>query len=293
MSFAARSARQEKVKFATVYDTVLGYLQDRERTKTLRPDEAEVLHFLRHNPLASIPYEYTKEYNNQPVDIRFDAARKLHYTLMDGKKLYFNKNMTPYDITRAVRALNIEQDPRSPHRYLTPDFHITPGSVFVDVGAAEGNLSLQVVEQAKKIYLIEADPSWRTALEATFEPWKDKVTIICKYASYRNNAEEISVDKIFEQEQQIDFIKIDVEGAEEQVLNGAVNTINNSKGELKIALCTYHKQPDAERFSAKLNGLGFNVAFSYGYMLFYYNDSKQEPPYLRKGLIRAYKTNHS
>lgn len=283
-----RFQKQERVIYGNIHNTVLSYLEDCERNNTLKDDQKEVLSFLKSNFITAIPYHYTSKYSIEKIPVHYDSPKKLHYTLIDNKKLYWNPEMTPYDIERAMRALNIEQDPQSPHRYLTNDFKVDKGSVFIDVGAAEGNLSLQVIESVKKVYLIEANPTWRRALEATFEPWKEKVTIITKYASDKVSDNEISVDSIFEKEKKIDFIKIDVEGAEDKVINGALNTINNSS-ELKMALCTYHKQHDAEKFSGVLKNLGFSISLSDGYMLFFYDIAAQEPPYLRKGLIRAVK----
>ncbi|RYZ94417.1 MAG: hypothetical protein EOP47_27885 [Sphingobacteriaceae bacterium] len=195
--------------------------------------------------------------------------------------------MTTYDIEKACQALFVEQHDKSPHQYLTDDFTVPDNAVFVDVGAAEGNMSLKLVEKAKKVYIIEADPTWRPALEATFEPWADKVEIICKYASDTSNANEISVDSLFEKEGRIDFIKIDVEGAEEKVIHGSVNTIKSSANTLKLALCTYHKDGDAEKFSQLLKSYNFKISFSDGYMIFPYSETYPKPPYLRKGLIRA------
>src|SRR5690606_28226776 len=92
---------------------------------------------------------------------------------------------------------------------------------------------------------------------------------------------------IFEKEQRIDFIKIDVEGAEEKVINGALKTIKSSKNELQVALCTYHKDGDDKKFAHMLQELGFHVNFSDRHMIFLYSEAPLRPPYLRKGLIRA------
>lgn len=37
------------------------------------------------------------------------------------------------------RYILLEQDEKSPHRYLTSEFDVSEGDVVVDVGVAEGN----------------------------------------------------------------------------------------------------------------------------------------------------------
>src|SRR5690606_2078608 len=199
---------RERSKFAPIHKDVVAYLEKKKQAGGLDESESEILSYLDTHSISPIPYPFADKYEQQPVKIFTDREKQLKYVLFEGKKLYFHAGMANYDIQRAVTALYVEQDPASPHRYLTDDFSLPENCVFIDVGAAEGNLSLQVVEKAKKVYVIEANPAWRAALTATFEPWKDKVEIICKYASDKNNEQAINVDSIFEKEQRIDFIKI-------------------------------------------------------------------------------------
>ena len=90
----------------------------------------------------------------------------------------------------------MEQDLRSPHHYLD-SIEEVKGKTFVDVGSAEGFTSLEVIEKASHIYLFEQDTLWIEALNATFEPWKDKVSIIPKYVSNNNSEQEITLDTFF------------------------------------------------------------------------------------------------
>ena len=66
------------------------------------------------------------------------------------------------------------------YHYFNNNKDVT-GKVFVDVGCAEGYSSLEIIEEAKHVYLFEQNESWLEAIRATFEPWKDKVTIVQKY----------------------------------------------------------------------------------------------------------------
>ncbi len=62
--------------------------------------------------------------------------------LQDGKRLYFKKRWSENRIKRAYSDLMKEQDPESPHRYLTESFTIGENDVLADIGAAEANFSL-------------------------------------------------------------------------------------------------------------------------------------------------------
>jgi hypothetical protein len=96
----------------------------------------------------------------------------------------------------------------------------------------------------------------------------------------------ISLDSYFDG-QKIDFIKIDVDGAEHSLLKGAKNILSNGDP-LKVAICTYHNQNDEKEFDAILKAYGFKTSTSPKFMLFHYDDNIKEP-YLRRGVIRAEK----
>lgn len=251
-------------------------------------DIKEVISYLRQNPLSVFPYPFTNNYSSANIKVYYDEQlNNLPYVMHEGKRLYFRRDKKEYKIMREYNFLMLEQDANSPHRYITDTFKIKEGEVLIDIGSAEGNFSLSNIEKIKRLYLVEADPGWIEALTATFAPWKDKVTILNKYASDINDDKSISLDALLQHEEKVDFIKIDVEGAEQQVLAGATTVINNNKG-LKVALCTYHKQEDAELFAEILTSKRFKIEFSNGYMIFINGDkSLFKPPYLRKGLIRA------
>jgi hypothetical protein len=158
------------------------------------------------------------------------------------------------------------------------------GDILADIGVAEGNFALGAVEKAKALYLFETDKEWIEALNATFEPWKEKVHIINKFVGEKINSNQTSLDEFFKDEP-VTFLKIDVDGAEAKLLKGC-DRILSQQSPLKIALCTYHKQNDEEEFTKLLSDKGFCVTPSDGYMLFY-TDKKIKPPYFRRGLLRA------
>ena len=131
-----------------------------------------------------------------------------------GKGSILKKRWGEKRIKRAYSDLLREQDINSPHRYLSESFNPGNDDVVADIGAAEGNFSLSVIEKVKKIYLFEYDQEWIEALRATFAPWAEKVEIINKYVSDYNDESHIRFDTFFEMKKDITFLKIDVDGAE-------------------------------------------------------------------------------
>lgn len=250
----------------------------------LTNEHRQVIQYLRNNPIYVFPYSFRYKYKPNQVKVHYDEKRDLRYVLMDGKRLYFKRSLDDVKIQKIYSSLLTEQDIDSPHRYLVNDFQVSEKDVVVDVGAAEGNFSLSIIEKAAKVHLFEADPEWAEALNATFSPWEDKVVIINKFVSDRTADNHIRLDDYFNSTP-VDFLKIDVEGVELSVLKGA-GSILSGKRSLKIALCCYHKQEDAELFEVTLKQFGFAVQFSKGYMIFYH-DKTIAQPYLRRGLIRA------
>lgn len=249
----------------------------------------EIVGFLNKNDLTVFPYEYTKKYKMENIACYTDKASRLPYVVWEDKKLFFKEGTNTLKMKKLVIALQMEQDEQSPHRYTVNGFDVEKGDVLLDVGAAEGNFSLSNIDKVSRAVVLEADESWMKPLEMTFRPWSEKVEIIAKYVSDKDSEKEITIDSIRRKSGKVDFVKIDVEGAEEQVLNGAAMTIKEEPA-LKLALCTYHKQGDAQKFGSLLTQKGFDISFSDGHMIFFY-DKNISAPYLRKGLIRAIRKN--
>jgi len=253
----------------------------------------EEISFLKeNNELEVFPYKNIKSLDNVICD--YDHQKKLVFVLHNEKKLFFPKISTIEDATRAYRyyiekenILGGNYSTKSPHQYLTDTFNVQEGDVVFDIGASEGLFVLDVIEKVKKVYLFEPEIKWLEPLLATFEPWKDKVVIIRKFATNVDSRNEIQIDSLIT-EKDLDgiFIKIDVEGYESKVLEGATKIL--SMKNIRIACCTYHKQHDAQEFDIFFKKNGFETEFSDGYMLFYW-DRLIEQPYFRNGIIRARK----
>lgn len=251
-------------------------------------DIKSAVQYLQSNKISVFPNNFQNNYLNLDIDVISDLSTGLKFVIHNGKKLYFKRAWDEITIREYYRSLIIEQDSNSPHLYLTDSFSVDRGSVFVDIGAAEGIIALDVIDDASKVYLFEVNPDWIEALNATFYTWADKVVIINKYASNVDSLNSVSIDNYFTGRETPNFIKIDVDGAESLVLDGCKNILNSASN-IKVVICTYHKQGDAALFSTHFTELGFSVEFSKGLMLFYCDTTKLIPPYFVKGVLRAFK----
>ena len=227
-------------------------------------------------------------------NIGYDMDNELFYGIYGGKKLYLSKEFDTKE--KAIRYLEImiaEQSEHSPHKYLTTEFNVDNEDIVFDIGCADGNFALSIVDKAKEIYLFEMEEAWEKPLQLTFAPYMDKIHIIKKYVSKNSNLNNVSLDD-FCKENDINFIgmlKMDVEGAEEEVLLGAKRLLQGNRIR-KIAMCLYHKLKDEQNLGALLPN--YKKTTSEGYMLgaiMWCQDIKEvlesTPPYFTRGIMRA------
>lgn len=262
----------------------------------LHKDEAnqyrDELRYLK-NAHAMAPFLYPQIKKINPPVSGYDEKHELSFVVHNNNRLYFPKGWSPESAGNAYRNY-IEREnllgggytEKAPHQYITDSFHVEQGDIIVDAGCAEALFALNSVEKAKHIYLLEADSIWLKPLQATFAPYKNKVTIIPKILSGEISENSITLNSLFNKySNESFFIKMDIEGAEESVIQESKEFLT-SQNKIKLACCTYHRARHAETISSLLKDLGYTFEFSNGYMLFPL-DKNQQPPYFRKGLIRA------
>ena len=239
------------------------------------------------NPFSYVfPYSFVFDYDYNQIKVYKDEKKGLFYVLHKGKRLYYSKDyLTEASVKLNYNSMSIEQDEKSPHRYLNDHFTVEENDVVIDIGAAQGNFSLDVIERTGTLYICETDVNWIEALNATFEPWKEKVHIINKFVSNVDNDKCATLDGLMG-DNPVNFIKMDVEGAEMLILERSEKVFNNNPS-LKLAICTYHGKKDANAIERKLSENKFNCSFSNGYVLFL--NRILTPPYFRRGLIKAQK----
>lgn len=247
-------------------------------------EQMEAIAYIRRKGAHYFPYSFIEKYNPERVKVYADEGCGLKYVLHNEKRLYFARATSAFNIQRIYTNLLYEQDCKSAHCYQTDTFKVEDGDILVDVGAAEGIFSLTVIEKVKKVYIFEVEERWLEALNETFRPWREKVEIICKYVSDTDSQQTAKLDTVLRDvEKESLFLKLDVEGAEKLVINGANEVLTSDNHKIKAAVCTYHNQADHKELSHIMTGLGYMISTSPGYMLF--KQQNLEPPFLRRGLI--------
>lgn len=280
--YRKRNLKREK----KLLEEIIGFL-DSPKNTFAKNETDKISHFLKNNGIHVFPYEFSLKYKAADIEVFHDEKYKLNYVFHGGKKLYFKKNWSVESVKEKYSFLLNEQDPESAHQYLSAKFTVEPDSVLVDAGVAEGIFVLPFIDKIKHAYLFETDDEWIEALNATFADYKEKVTIVHKYVANKDDEMNVKLDTYFKKDAKIDFIKIDVDGAEQELLNGAKEILSR-KEPLKIAICTYHNQNDEKDFHSMLSQNNFKISTSDNYMLFYFDENFKEP-YLRRGIIRAQK----
>lgn len=237
--------------------------------------------FLKDYGYTHYPYEFAGKYMTMPIDVKEDKEKKLFYVMHRGnKKLYYPRSYGKEMVEKNYRALLIEQDLEHAHHYVDSSEEFV-GKTFLDVGSAEGFTSLDAVEYVRFIYLFEFESKWVEALNATFEPWKEKVVIIEKYVGSKNDALNITLDAFFKDKPKDNlFLKIDIEGAECDALQGAEGLFAEATN-LDFAICTYHRRDDKKNISAYLDQKRCTYSLRDGYLYVRHR--------LRTALIRGYK----
>ncbi len=227
-----------------------------------------VISYIKKNGLNIFNYDFSEKYKKLKVDVEFDESVNMFFVVHNGKRMYMSKTYdTKEKVENYYRSILLEQDDKSPHKYLCNGFDVENGDVVVDVGVAEGNFSLDIIDKASKIFMVEADENWIEALKITFKDYNDKVVIVHGFASSYDESKFMTLDSIIDTP--VNFIKMDIEGNEWDALQGAKKLIERSD-KLKCAICSYHSDFDQTLVENSLDNVGVHHYVSKGYMWFPY-----------------------
>jgi len=161
-------------------------------------------------------------------------------------------------------------------QYSIPECHVEKGDIVLDCGAHIGSFSYIASKKASLIFAFEPTPLIYHVLKKNIRLWRIKNIILIKKAVYldRRNCDFfvdfmrtdgstlskerakilsqpklikvkcISIDNFVKERRlkRVDFIKMDIEGAEIEALKGAKNTIKKFKP--RMAIAAYHFQGD-------------------------------------------------
>lgn len=247
----------------------------------------DILRYLEQNEL-SVFNQYV-ETGKEIREVYWDNIENMPYVMFEDKRMYY-----PYDYEfmtvdgkKVLIDLLSEQQPTSPHLYIKDDIKVDIGDVIADAGVCEGNFALKYVEKASKIYLFECDPKWIKSLEKTFEKFKDKIEIHRDFLGrghmvrVNGRDRETSLDSVIDG--RLDFLKMDIEGAEVDALIGARKTLINNN--VKCAICSYHRMCDELAISDLLKAYGYKTTYSDGYMVLPWDVDIWNNPEFRRGIV--------
>lgn len=259
----------------------------REYGNSTDPAVREVLAYLRAHPSDELPlgmtppYDWVHQYLPEAVPVEQDAASGMWVASVNSHQIYFPRTISLHGVQRAACLARMEQDPRSPHCYIGGRQTIDPGDVAVFVGASDGIFCLSQIERLSKAYLFEPDPNWTEPLGRTMKPWGEKVEIVPLALGSRDADGVIRLDSFLAKRPQPNFVQMDVEGAEGEVLDGAENLLR-AAGKLRLSICTYHRRLDFQKFSKRLARLGYDIGHSPGLYVI-----GVRMPYFRRGILYA------
>ena len=186
-----------------------------------------------------------------------------------------------------------EYEPQNPHCYTTPPIQLSPESLVIDVGACEGLFAYRLLktQQCRKVICFEPLPGMATLIQrgadengiakgitvetlavsdvsgpvklvATDNPDACHIEA-CHKGDPSADAQSIRLDEYVADHQlaltEQDLIKVDAEGTDLSVINGAAKTI--SKHRPQIAITTYHDDSHVRAISQRLRELNPNYQF--------------------------------
>lgn len=226
---------------------------------------SEIINYMKDKLPQMFCYDFTNDYLNRNIDVLDDTKSGMFYVIHKQKKLYFSKqNTDKKQVRNLYNCLCMEQDERSPHKYLSKDFDINQGDVVADVGASEGMFILDNIDKIQYAYLFEENHDWVEALKKTFEPYQNKIQIIEKYVSCTSDGRKICLDDFFKNNK-INFIKMDIEGEEINALLGAEKIMRKSN--IKASICAYHNKADYNKLIEFAKKIGYKYTRTKGYLL--------------------------
>jgi len=202
--------------------------------------------------------------------------------------------------------------------YEIPGYvEISKDDVVIDGGACEGFFALYSLSKGAKVICVEPNPLMASALKMTLKPWinEGRAIIVEKlldevqgsgelYLNYKNvgassakstgfldlnkkpsiTVEKTTIDALVEELDlaRVDFIKLDVEGFEKEIIRGSKKVIQNCKP--KWAVASYHLPDDYVEIPSLLKDINKEYKIStkeYSLKLHW------GPPYLRPTVVFA------
>lgn len=199
------------------------------------------------------------------------------------------KAFQPDELTYLYHEI-YEDASKNPHSYKNEGIKVDKGDVVLDVGACEGFFSMYAMEHgASRVYAFEPVSALKNSLNQTFEllNYKDAVSVVPKGLydktgtfNFSSDEQYVAMSQIDEQGSDtldtitlddfmqeyapasIDFIKMDIEGAEVKSVLGAKNVVKTFRPKWSIAV--YHAYENAAEIKKILHSYDPTYKITYG-----------------------------
>ena len=165
----------------------------------------------------------------------------------------------------------------------------------MDIGAHVGRYSVKLAKHCRWVYSFEPNPITRKALEANVRLNEERNVTILPYACWNTNSirhltlkrsgsrlfvgkvpetievKTVPMDEVVSESEEVELVKIDVEGAEYQVIQGMKRTLVKWKPHLIIEVHRWGGQ--GEEIESFLRNYGYRVRrigadlIDYGYFI--------------------------
>lgn len=269
-------------------EDLLKYLMVQKHKDSQDKDIKNTVKYWSEKPISFFnQYQYAEPGYDR---IFWDQDENMPYTEYKGHKLYYPRTYSGFiyedGCIYARSYRDMEQAEGSPHQYLKNEVFIKRGDVVIDAGAREGDFALAYIEEIDKLYIFESDPEWVKALQVTYREYGEKVAIIPKMLGGCVTEEMTTLQEIIG-EQRIDFIKMDIEGAEVSVLESTQDIVR--KNDIRCAICSYHRKGDAIALKELLERNGYQTEFSDGQVVFIADVNIFRDLDFRKAMVYAHK----
>ncbi len=284
--------------FSTLYNRTLYRLKVKQQLAEIpgllaylwkvrkEPELKEISEYVKSNPKAIMPYDFTEKYKEMDVEICRDARSKYVQANVNGNCIYFPESFSIEYVLESIRVGLMEQDDQSPHRYIHSPGEKLSGRYAVLAGASDCMFALRIVRNFERVFLFEADTQWHGPMHETMKVFPDKVEIVPKFIGDKETDTSVTLDSFFRKRyKDVNFIQADIEGNEVKMLSGAEQLLNESK-ELKLSVCCYHEAYHEAEIGDFLRARGYDIRPANGYMLLWMHYPLQYP-YLRRGVLYA------
>jgi len=189
------------------------------------------------------------------------------------RRFPYPKGLPPHNFMQVVSEAFLEHHW---HHYEIPQTRVRDGDVVADCGSAEGFFAFRHADRCRHIFCIEPLPVFAAALRKIFSDRYDVTVVEAALAAEPGTVwlspssiasacharpsgdgdlpvEAVTLDSLFaDRAFGIDYLKADLEGFEEMMLRGGLETIRASRP--RIAVTTYHEGQDAGRIVELVRG---------------------------------------